>query len=77
LQSGASEAAVQQAIQNAGLRWAKGEPVDPTNKKEPAGTFVSSDPASGTKVPAGSLVTYHLAKAAAAASSSTPSPTGT
>ena len=72
LQSGASEAAVQQAIENAGLRWAKGEAVDP-NKKEPAGTFVSSDPASGSKVPAGSLVTYHLAKAA----TSSPSPTGT
>ena len=40
-------------------------PVDPTNKKEQAGTFVSSEPASGSKVPAGSLVTYHLAKAAA------------
>jgi serine/threonine-protein kinase len=73
LQSGASEAAVQQAIESAGLRWAKGEPVDPTNKKEPAGTFVSSEPASGSKVPAGSLVTYHLAKAA----TSSPSPTGT
>ncbi|MGO4191087.1 protein kinase [Arthrobacter sp. YAF17] len=77
IQSGASEAAVQQAIEGAGLRWAKGEPVDPTNKKEKAGTFVSSEPASGSKVPAGSLVTYHLAKAAAAASTTTPSPTGT
>ncbi|WP_024366925.1 PASTA domain-containing protein, partial [Arthrobacter sp. TB 26] len=75
LQSGASEAAVQQAIESAGLRWAKGDPVDPTTKKEPAGTFVSSEPASGSKVPAGSLVTYHLAKAASAAA--TPSPTGT
>ena len=73
LQSGASEAAVQQAIENAGLRWAKGDAIDPTNKKEPAGTFVSSEPASGSKVPAGSLVTYHLAKAA----TSSPSPTGT
>ena len=73
LQSGASEAAVQQAIENAGLRWAKGDAVDPTNKKEPAGTFVSSEPASGSKVPAGSLVTYHLAKAA----TSSPSPSGT
>ena len=75
LQSGASEAAVQQAIESAGLRWAKGDAVDPTNKKEKAGTFVSSEPASGSKVPAGSLVTYHLAKAAATESS--PSPTGT
>ncbi|WP_160668625.1 protein kinase domain-containing protein [Pseudarthrobacter sp. ATCC 49987] len=75
LQSGASEAAVQQAIESAGLRWAKGADVAPTNKKEAAGTFVSSEPASGSKVPAGSLVTYHLAKAASAAA--TPSPTGT
>ncbi|MCB5291062.1 protein kinase domain-containing protein [Arthrobacter sp. SO3] len=75
LQSGASEAAVQQAIENAGLRWAKGDPVSPTGKKEQPGTFVSSEPASGSKVPAGSLVTYHLAKAAA--TQSTPSPTGT
>ena len=74
LQSGASEAAVQQAIQNAGLRWAKGADVNPTNEEDP-GTFVSSEPASGTKVPAGSVVTYHLAKAAAAESK--PSPTGT
>ena len=74
LQSGASEASVQQAIQNAGLRWAKGADVNPTNEEDP-GTFVSSEPASGTKVPAGSVVTYHLAKAAPAESK--PSPTGT
>ncbi len=72
LQSGASEAAVQQAIQNAGLRWAKGADVNPTNKKEEPGTFVSSEPASGSKVPAGSVVTYHLAKAAAAESNTQP-----
>lgn len=77
LQSGASEAAVQQAIQNAGLRWAKGDDVNPTNKDEKAGTFVSSEPDSGSKVPAGSVVTYHLAKAKAPAATSTPSPTGT
>ena len=65
--SGASETEVQQAIQNAGFRWAKGNPVDPTSKKEPAGTFVSSEPASGVKAPAGSVVTYHLAKAPAPA----------
>lgn len=75
LQSGASETAVQQAIQNAGLRWAKGADVNPTNKKEEPGTFVSAQPASGSTVPAGSVVTYHLAKAAAP--ESTPSPTGT
>ena len=71
--SGATEAAAQQAIQNAGLRWVKGADVDPTTKKEDPGTFVSSDPASGQKVAAGSVVTYHLAKAAAA----TPTPTTT
>jgi serine/threonine-protein kinase len=69
--AGASEAEVQKAIENAGLRWAKGADVSPTNKKEDPGTFVSSEPASGSKVPAGSVVTYHLAKAAA------PSPTPT
>jgi cytoskeletal protein RodZ len=62
--AGASEAAAQQAIQNAGLRWVPGNPVEPTNKKEPAGTFVSSDPAAGSKVAAGTVVTYHLAKGA-------------
>lgn len=70
--SGATEAAAQQAIQNAGLRWVKGADVDPSNKKEDPGTFVSSDPASGQKVATGSVVTYHLAKAPAAA---TPLPT--
>jgi serine/threonine-protein kinase len=75
LQSGASEAAVQQAIQNAGLRWAKGADVNPTSKDEKPGTFVSSEPAPGSEVPAGSVVTYHLAKTPAA--TSTPSPTGT
>ncbi|SDO96515.1 serine/threonine protein kinase [Arthrobacter sp. ok909] len=69
--AGASEAEVQQAIQNAGLRWAKGADVSPTNKKEDPGTFVSSEPASGSKVPSGSVVTYHLAKSSA----TTPSPT--
>ncbi|XAS64137.1 protein kinase domain-containing protein [Pseudarthrobacter sp. So.54] len=77
LQSGASEAAVQQAIQAAGLRWAKGADVAPTNKKEAAGTFVSAEPASGSNVIAGSVVTYHLAKAAPTTPTPTPSPTGT
>jgi serine/threonine-protein kinase len=71
ISAGASEAEVQQAIQDAGLRWAKGSDVNATNKKEDPGTFVSSDPASGSKVPAGSVVTYHLAKAPA----NSPSPT--
>lgn len=71
IKAGASEAEVQQAIQDAGLRWAKGADVSPTNKKEDPGTFVSSSPPSGSKVTAGSVVTYHLAEATA----STPSPT--
>ena len=73
LRSGDSESAVQQAIVAAGLRWAKGEAVSPTSQKEKAGTFVSSDPASGTTVPSGSVVTYHLAKDAT--TESIPSPT--
>lgn len=58
---GSTETQVQQAIQAAGLRWAKGEDVAgaPT---QPAGTFVSSDPEAGMKVPAGSVVTYSLSK---------------
>jgi serine/threonine-protein kinase len=67
---GASEAEVQQAIQNAGFRWAKGADVSPRSKKQDPGTFVSSDPDSGSKVAAGSVVTYHLAEAPAP----TPSP---
>ena len=73
IKAGASEAEVQQAIQDAGLRWAKGADVSPTNKKEDPGTFVSSQPPSGSKVTAGSVVTYHLAKATAAS----PSPSAT
>ena len=77
LQSGASEAAVQQAIANAGLRWAKGADLNPTNKEQAPGTFVSAEPASGSKVPAGSVVTYHLAKAVAVDPTPIPTPTGT
>jgi serine/threonine-protein kinase len=73
--SGASESEVQQAIQNAGLRWAKGADVAPTDQKEDPGTFVSSEPPSGSKVVAGSVVTYHLAKAAARDTTPTPTPT--
>jgi serine/threonine-protein kinase len=73
ISSGASEAAVQQAIEGAGLRWVKGSDVKASNKNEDPGTFVSSEPAQGQKVAAGSVVTYHLAAAAAA----TPSPTTT
>ncbi len=74
--SGASESEVQQAIQNAGLRWAKGADVAPSNKNEDPGTFVSSDPPSGSKVVAGSVVTYHLAQATAAATTPTPTKSG-
>ncbi|KRE81940.1 protein kinase domain-containing protein [Arthrobacter sp. Soil763] len=75
LEPGASEKQVQRAIENAGLRWQKGEPVegDGTQKE---GTFVSSEPASGDEVPAGSVVTYHLA-APTAPDASSPSPSAT
>lgn len=73
IKAGASESAVQQAIQDAGLRWAKGADVSPTDKKEDPGTFVSSQPPAGSKVTAGSVVTYHLAKATA----TSPSPSAT
>lgn len=73
LQQGASEASVQRAIEGAGLRWQKGDPVEGDGTQQ-EGTFVSSEPASGKEVPAGSVVTYHLAKAPAPADSSpTPS----
>ncbi|WP_026538037.1 protein kinase domain-containing protein [Arthrobacter sp. 9MFCol3.1] len=73
IKAGTSEAGAQQAIQDAGLRWAKGADVSPTNKNEDPGTFVSSEPPSGSKVAAGSVVTYHLAKATA----TSPSPSAT
>ncbi len=67
LEQGATEAAVRQAIEAAGLRWQKGDPVD-GKKNQQEGTFVSSEPASGKQVPAGSVVIYHLASAPASAS---------
>jgi serine/threonine-protein kinase len=72
LEQGATEASVQQAIQGAGLRWQKGAPVE-GNGDQPEGTFVSSEPGSGEKVPAGSVVTYHLASAPADTPSASPS----
>ncbi|QDW28363.1 protein kinase [Arthrobacter sp. KBS0702] len=66
---GASETSVQQAIEAAGLRWQKGDPL-PGTKNQQEGTFVSSEPVSGSQVPAGSVVTYHLAAAPAAQSPS-------
>lgn len=58
---GSSESQTQRAIEDAGLRWVKGEDVAGSAGQQ-AGTFVSSEPAAGSKVPAGSVVTYHLAK---------------
>jgi serine/threonine protein kinase len=71
LQPGTAEAEVQQAIQDAGLRWVRGADVAPSAKKEPAGTFVSSEPAPGSKAAAGSVVTYHLAKPVTASATPT------
>lgn len=67
---GATEAQVQAAIEGAGLRWVPGTPVVGATGQTP-GTFVSSDPAGGQKVPAGSAVTYHLSKSTPS-SSATP-----
>ena len=75
LEPGASEKQVQRAIENAGLRWQKGAPVEGDGTQD-EGTFVSSEPGSGEQVPAGSVVTYHLATAPAPASDS-PSPSAT
>ncbi|WP_104174629.1 protein kinase [Arthrobacter sp. Y81] len=58
---GSSEAQTQSAIEDAGLRWVKGEDVAGSAGQQP-GTFVSSEPGAGKKVPAGSVVTYHLAR---------------
>ncbi|KQR81924.1 protein kinase [Arthrobacter sp. Leaf337] len=58
---GSSESQAQKAIENAGLRWVKGADV-PGSAGQQAGTFVSSEPGAGSKVPAGSVVTYHLAQ---------------
>ncbi len=57
---GSTEAQTQKAIEDAGLRWVKGSAV-PGSTGQQAGTFVSSEPGAGSKVPAGSVVTYHLA----------------
>jgi len=58
---GSSESQTQKAIEDAGLRWVKGADV-PGSAGQKAGTFVSSEPGAGSKVPAGSVVTYHLAQ---------------
>jgi serine/threonine protein kinase len=59
---GSTETQVQQAIEAAGLRWSRGDDVAGA-AGQPAGTFVRSDPAAGTRVARGSVVTYHLSKA--------------
>jgi serine/threonine-protein kinase len=69
---GSSEAQTQAAIENAGLRWVKGADVAGSNGQK-AGTFVSSEPGAGSKVPAGSVVTYHLAMQPSPSSSPTSS----
>lgn len=58
---GSSESQTQKAIEDAGLRWVKGADV-PGSAGQKAGTFVSSEPGAGSKAPAGSVVTYHLAQ---------------
>jgi hypothetical protein len=72
ISAGSSEAEVQGAIEKAGLRWQKGDDVEGDPGQEP-GTFVSSDPDAGKKVDAGSVVTYHLAKALLSSPAVTPS----
>lgn len=66
---GSTESQTQMAIEGAGLRWVKGADVAGSAGQKP-GTFVSSEPGAGSKVPAGSVVTYHLVKELL----STPSP---
>lgn len=73
ISAGSSEAEVQSAIEKAGLRWQKGDDVEGDPGQEP-GTFVSSDPGAGKKVDAGSVVTYHLAKALIPSPSATVTP---
>ncbi|MEK0155687.1 protein kinase domain-containing protein [Arthrobacter oryzae] len=58
---GSSEAQTQKAIEDAGLRWVKGEDV-PGSAGQAAGTFVRSEPGAGSEVSPGSVVTYHLAQ---------------
>lgn len=58
---GSTEKQVQNAIEGSGLRWQKGADLA-GSAGQTAGTFVSSDPAPGIQVPAGSVMTYHLAQ---------------
>ncbi len=70
---GATEAQVRSIIEGAGLRWQKGDPVDGSLGQAP-NTFVSSDPASGSKVEAGSVVVYHLSKSIVPTATNTATP---
>ncbi|MFF2317989.1 protein kinase [Arthrobacter sp. NPDC058097] len=72
---GSTETEVQSAIEKAGLRWQKGadEPGDPG---QDPGTLVRTEPDSGQKVDAGSVVTYHLAQALIPTPTTTPTPSG-
>ena len=69
--AGATEAQVRAAIEGAGLRWVKGDPVEGEVGQAPD-TFVSTEPRPGTEVNSGATVVYHLSKATAS-----PSPSST
>ncbi|MFJ5957433.1 protein kinase [Paenarthrobacter sp. NPDC092416] len=58
---GATEDQVRALIEGANLRWVPGDPVNGAVGQAP-GTFVRSEPAAGTRVAAGSVVTYHLSR---------------
>ncbi|MFE4195920.1 protein kinase [Paenarthrobacter sp. NPDC056912] len=75
---GLPEDQVRGLIEAAGLRWVAGDPVN-GSVSQPAGTFVRSEPAAGTKVEAGSVVTYHLSRAVVPTNPGSPSssPSGT
>jgi serine/threonine-protein kinase len=66
---GATEAQVRAAIEGAGLRWVKGDPVEGEVGQAPE-TFVSTEPRAGTEVNSGATVVYHLSKATASPSAS-------
>lgn len=66
---GATEAQVKAAIESVNLRWVAGAPVAGAIGQAP-NTFVSSDPVAGTKLAAGSTVTYHLSKPLVSSSAS-------
>jgi serine/threonine-protein kinase len=69
---GLSEEEVRGLIEAANLRWVPGDPVNGAVGQKP-GTFVRSEPAPGTKVAAGSVVTYHLSKSVVPSNPTSPS----